>query len=157
MNTTTPIELVITTQRVDRTQPTPPLKQLREWCEFTLRRQKIQEGELCLRIVGPTEIHQLNKQYRHQNKATNVLSFPALPLPDTKMMPLLGDLVICAAVVNREAREQGKSRAAHWAHMVIHGTLHLLGFDHLQPADADIMEAREIYLLKQLGFPNPYQ
>lgn len=149
------MSLVITTQKVERHAKTPALKQLREWTAFTLRQQKIRRGELCIRIVGETESAQLNRQYRHKSGPTNVLSFPTT-LPEGLALPLLGDLVICAAVVNREAVEQGKSRAAHWAHMVVHGSLHLLGFDHIRNRDASKMEAEEVKILRKLGFGDPY-
>lgn len=112
-------------------------------------------AEVAIRIVDETESAALNAQYRHKNTATNVLSFPS-DLPEDCEPPILGDLAICAAVVAREADEQQKPLAAHWAHMVIHGSLHLLGFDHIEDADAEIMETREIAILHTLGFANPY-
>lgn len=114
------------------------------------------EAEVSLRIVDADEITELNRQYRGKDYPTNVLSFPA-DLPEELNLPLLGDIVICAAVVEREAVEQHKPSAAHWAHMVVHGTLHLLGYDHIDDDEADIMEGREIAILQQLDFPNPYQ
>jgi probable rRNA maturation factor len=107
--------------------------------------------ELTVRIVGSPESRSLNRRYRNKDKPTNVLSFPS------DAPGVLGDLVICAPVVNREAREQGKAAAAHWAHMVVHGVLHLLGFDHIRPADAKVMERRERAILARLSFPDPYQ
>ncbi|OZB41718.1 MAG: rRNA maturation RNase YbeY, partial [Alishewanella sp. 34-51-39] len=101
------------------------------------------------------ESQQLNLQYRGKDKATNVLSFP-FQCPPGIELPLLGDLVICAGVVRAEAAEQNKPLAAHWAHMVVHGCLHLLGFDHINDADAEQMEAEEIQILQQLGISNPY-
>ena len=112
-------------------------------------------AEIAIRLVDETESAALNAQYRHKDYATNVLSFPS-ELPEDAEPPLLGDLAICTAVVKREAREQGKSVKAHWAHMLVHGTLHLLGFDHIDDRDAEIMEQREIAVLAQLGFANPY-
>jgi len=113
------------------------------------------DAELSVRIVDEEEGAQLNQAYRHKQGATNVLSFPfeAPPYIDS---PLLGDLAICAPVVEREAREQGKAADAHWAHMVVHGTLHLLGYDHQDAAQAREMEAREIEILMRLGYPDPY-
>ncbi|HSC76825.1 MAG TPA: rRNA maturation RNase YbeY [Pseudomonadales bacterium] len=112
-------------------------------------------ADIAIRIVDETESAALNGQYRQKKSATNVLSFPS-DLPEDCDPPILGDLAICAAVVVREASEQQKPLAAHWAHMVIHGSLHLLGFDHIEDTDADIMEAREIAILHTLGFANPY-
>jgi probable rRNA maturation factor len=116
------------------------------------------KGELTLRIVGAAESRALNRRYRKKDKPTNVLSFPSEKMgTDLDLSPFfLGDIVICAAVVNREAREQGKRREAHWAHMVVHGVLHLLGFDHIRPADAKVMERRERAILSRLSFPDPY-
>lgn len=147
--------LLISIQKADRDAKTPALKQLREWSEFVLKQQKIRNAELCIRIVNEKESAQLNQHYRHKTGATNVLSFPA-DVPARLAIPLLGDIVICAAVVNREAVEQGKSRAAHWAHMVVHGNLHLQGFDHVKNRDAVEMEALESKILRKLGFNNPY-
>jgi len=112
-------------------------------------------AEVCLRIVDAAEINALNLQYRGKDYATNVLSFPA-DLPAELNLPLLGDIVICSAVVEREAVEQHKVSNAHWAHMVIHGTLHLLGYDHIDDDEAEFMESREIEILSALNFPNPY-
>lgn len=112
-------------------------------------------AELCLRVVDEAESEAMNTQYRGQHKPTNVLSFPS-GLPESFDPPLLGDLVICASVVAREAEEQGKTLQAHWAHMLVHGVLHLLGFDHVEDGEAELMEAREIAILKKLGFANPY-
>jgi probable rRNA maturation factor len=114
-----------------------------------------QRAYVSIRIVDEQESAELNHQYRHKNYATNILSFPS-DLPEHYEPPLLGDLAICAAVVQREAAEQHKSPDAHWAHMLVHGTLHLLGFDHIDDSDAAIMEAREITILHQLGFNDPY-
>jgi len=113
-------------------------------------------AEVSLRIVDADEITALNHQYRGKAYATNVLSFPA-DLPVELELPLLGDIVICAEVVEREASEQHKTAEAHWAHMVVHGALHLLGYDHIEDDEAEIMENREIDILHQLNFPNPYE
>lgn len=115
-----------------------------------------QDAELTIRVVSLAESEALNSQYRNQPKPTNVLSFPS-DLPEEIGIPLLGDLVICAAVVEAEAAAQGKALEAHWAHMVVHGTLHLLGYDHIDDAEADIMEALETQLVTQLGFTAPYE
>jgi probable rRNA maturation factor len=114
--------------------------------------------EVSVRIVNADEIRCLNREYRDQDKATNVLSFPAGPLAglpaDTPL--LLGDIVVCASIVASEAAEQGKAVAAHWAHMLVHGTLHLLGFDHEDDSEAATMEALETKILTTYGFPDPY-
>jgi probable rRNA maturation factor len=109
----------------------------------------------CIRIVGPAESRRLNREYRDNDKPTNVLSFPASSA-ERKIDGALGDLVICAAVVAREAREQCKARPAHWAHMVVHGILHLHGFDHERPRDASAMERLEVEILHRFGYQNPY-
>lgn len=113
------------------------------------------DAEVTIRIVDEAESQQLNFDYREKDKPTNVLSFP-FQCPPGIELPLLGDLVICAQVVAREAQEQQKTLQAHWAHMVVHGSLHLLGFDHINDADAEEMEAEEIQILRELGFANPY-
>ena len=114
------------------------------------------DGELVVRIVDETESAMLNERYRNKQGPTNVLAFPAgeMPAPHPKQ---LGDIAICAAIVAREAREQGKQLEAHWAHIVIHGCLHLCGFDHEAAIDAEEMEARERNLLAALGIGDPYQ
>jgi probable rRNA maturation factor len=115
--------------------------------------------ELALAVVPPAESRRLNQLYRGKDKPTNVLSFPAArvaPAAAPGPQPL-GDIVICPAVLRAEAREQGKSVRAHWAHLVVHGALHLIGYDHERDADARRMERREIAVLRGLGFPNPYR
>ncbi|MBF8780041.1 rRNA maturation RNase YbeY [Pseudomonas fulva] len=127
----------------------------RRWCELALR-QRSADSEMTIRLVGLDEGRELNRTYRHKDYATNVLSFPA-DVPDELLdIPLLGDLVICVPVVEREAAEQGKLLQAHWAHLVIHGCLHLLGYDHIEDAQAEEMEALERTLLAELGHPDPY-
>lgn len=111
-------------------------------------------GELVIRIVDAKESAALNEQYRGRSGPTNVLAFPAGPMPAGPA--LLGDIVICAPVVTSEADEQGKPTEAHWAHIVIHGCLHLVGFDHVADQDAEDMEARERALLADLGIADPY-
>ncbi len=113
------------------------------------------EAEVTIRIVDEAESQQLNFDYREKDKPTNVLSFPFQAPPGIEL-PLLGDLIICAQVVAREAEEQNKALEAHWAHMVVHGCLHLLGFDHINEADAEEMEAEEVQILHDLGYANPY-
>ena len=127
----------------------------RRWCELALQQRKA-DSEMTIRLVDEAEARELNHTYRHKDYATNVLSFPADVPDDLLDIPLLGDLVICVAVVEREAAEQGKSLAAHWAHLVIHGCLHLLGYDHIEDEEAEEMESLERELLAQLGHPDPY-
>ncbi|AYC34409.1 rRNA maturation RNase YbeY [Pseudomonas cavernae] len=135
---------------------TPSASQFRQWCELALR-QRSADSELTIRLVDEAEARELNHSYRHKDYATNVLSFPA-EVPDELLdIPLLGDLVICVAVVEREAAQQGKAPEAHWAHLVIHGCLHLLGYDHIEDAEAEEMEALERQLLAELGHPDPYR
>lgn len=113
------------------------------------------DSEISLRIVGAAEMRALNDRYRGRDYATNVLSFPA-NLPADLGFALLGDIAVCASVVNSEAREQDKAWAAHWDHMLVHGVLHLLGYDHEADDDAVRMEALECRALASLGWPNPY-
>lgn len=112
------------------------------------------KAQLSIRIVDEEESAALNAQYRHKQGPTNILSFP---VPAGLPGALLGDLAICAAVVRREAEEQHKSLDAHWAHMTVHGVLHLKGYDHEEPHEADAMEALEKRILAGLGYPDPYQ
>ncbi len=133
----------------------PNEAQFRQWCELALR-QRTADSELTIRLVDEPEARELNHTYRQKDYATNVLSFPA-DVPDELLdIPLLGDLVICVQVVEREAAEQGKSPEAHWAHLVIHGCLHLLGYDHIDEEEAVEMETLEQQLLAELGHPDPY-
>jgi probable rRNA maturation factor len=127
------------------------------WVEAALQacEPEREEAQLTIRLVEEEEITDLNRTYRHKDKPTNVLSFPYEAMPGVDI-PLLGDIVICATVVAHEAAEQGKPLTAHWAHMVIHGTLHLLGYDHLEEDEAEQMEGLEITLLGALGYANPY-
>ena len=134
----------------------PTLSQLSTWVDATLAAtEAIPTSELTIRIVDETESRQLNRDYRGFDKPTNVLSFP-FDAPPGIELNLLGDLVICAPIVEKEAEEQGKAQIAHWAHLVIHGTLHLLGYDHIEDKEADIMEALETAILNSLGYPDPY-
>jgi len=116
---------------------------------------RIRKADLAIRVVDNKEARSLNRHYRGKDYATNVLSFPA-ELPEGVHIPILGDLVICAPVVAREAKEQGKLLAAHYAHLTIHGVLHLLGLDHEDKREAEAMELIERDILAGLGFPDPY-
>ncbi|PPV06346.1 metalloprotease [Xanthomonas bromi] len=136
----------------------PSALSFRKWVAAALK-GRIREADLAVRVVDEKEGCSLNHHYRGKDYATNVLSFPAeLPegLPEGIKMPLLGDLVICAPVVAREAAEQGKSLAAHYAHLTVHGTLHLLGWDHEDDKEADAMEQLEREILADLGIDDPY-
>ncbi|MDB6162009.1 MAG: rRNA maturation RNase YbeY [Gammaproteobacteria bacterium] len=145
----------------------PPRADIAAWAGTALGR-KAAGRELGVRVVGPTESRRLNARYRGRDKPTNVLSFPAAEVPagrskvpqatlDNPIIRPLGDLVICPHVLRAEARQQHKSLRAHWAHLVVHGALHLVGYDHEDPADANRMERREVSVLRRLGFPNPYR
>lgn len=115
-----------------------------------------EEAEVTIRLVDEAESNQLNLTYRGKDKPTNVLSFP-FECPPGVELPLLGDLIICRQVVEREANEQNKPLLAHWAHMVVHGSLHLLGYDHIDDEEAEEMEALEVEFMQALGYDNPYQ
>ncbi len=133
----------------------PSARLLSRWAVAAAGRRAA-HAVLSLRVVTPHQSRRLNRLYRGKDYPTNVLSFPAGPLPQLAPTPL-GDLVICARVVAREARAQHKAPRAHWAHMVVHGVLHLLGHDHEATGGARRMERREIAVLRGLGFPNPYR
>jgi probable rRNA maturation factor len=141
----------------------PSAQDVQLWAETAARMAGGARGEIAIRIVDEDESQSLNREYRGKDKPTNVLSFP-FELPDELPEALrdeigdgiIGDIAICAPVVEREAVEQGKTAQAHWAHMVVHGVLHLLGHDHVDDEGADIMEALEIRILGSLGFANPY-
>jgi probable rRNA maturation factor len=134
----------------------PASASFRRWVEAALKGARRRKAtEMAIRIVDTDEGQALNRQYRGRDYATNVLSFPA-ELPPGVDLPLIGDLVICAPVVAREAAEQGKRPGDHWAHMTIHGTLHLLGYDHIEEAEAETMEGLETRILARLGIPDPY-
>ncbi len=126
------------------------------WANAVMAHQGLVDKEMTIRIVDEQESHDLNYEYRGKDKSTNVLSFP-FECPPEVPIPLLGDLVICAPVIAREAKEQHKTIHDHYAHMVIHGTLHLLGFDHIDDGEAEAMEAIEIHILNQLDIDDPYQ
>ena len=132
----------------------PAAVSFRKWVAAALK-GRIREADLAIRIVDEREGQALNRHYRGKDYATNVLSFPA-ELPEGVKLPLLGDLVICAPVVAREAAEQGKPVAAHYAHLTVHGVLHLLGWDHEHDKDAEAMEQLEREVLAELGLPDPY-
>lgn len=134
----------------------PSENDLKQWLSAVLKSQLDNHKEITLRFVSEEESKQLNSQYRDKNTPTNVLSFPFESPPELNL-PLLGDLVICKPVIEREALEQGKALLHHYAHMVIHGCLHLYGYDHIEDAEAEVMETLEIDLLSHLNIDDPYQ
>jgi probable rRNA maturation factor len=144
----------VSVDNASREPGVPGEAELRCWAAAVLAGRR-DGAELAIRIVDEMEGARLNATYRHKQGATNVLSFLA-ELPAGVPLAFLGDLVICAPVVAREAREQGKAPAAHWAHLVVHGCLHLLGYDHEQEAEAEEMESLEREILAGMGYPDPY-
>ncbi len=136
----------------------PETSTFKPWVQAALDAADAKPGDVAIRIVDKAEMQQLNRDYRHQDKPTNVLSFPfEMPAGIDDIDLIHGDLAICAAVVTEEAAAQHKSLVSHWAHMVVHGTLHLLGYDHIKDDEAEIMEGLEIRIMEQLGFNNPYR
>lgn len=140
-------------QNVSDWPDVPDQQNLERWVRSALR---CEQAEIVIRVVDEVESAELNANYRHKIGPTNVLSFPFEAPPGVETS-ILGDLVICAPVVDREAAEQGKAASAHWAHMVVHGVLHLQGYDHVDNSEALTMEAEEVAILRGLGFPNPYE
>ena len=145
--------LVVVLQHVARDTHAPSQRDFQHWLDASF--PSFENLSILIRIVDPEESRQLNRGYRDKDKPTNVLSFP-FEVPAGIPNEHLGDLVICAEVVNHEAQEQGKTANAHWAHIVIHGVLHLMGYDHIDPAEAEEMETIEVRLLNKLGISNPY-
>lgn len=133
----------------------PSLEQMQGWVDAVLT-DAAQDSEIVIRVVDEAESAALNSQYRHKQGPTNVLSFP-FEAPEGFEMDLLGDLVICAPLLAQEASQQHKPLLHHWAHIIIHGVLHLIGYDHLDDAEAEEMEGLEIRILKALNIENPYQ
>jgi len=140
-------------QRASARDDLPTDEQIEEWVNAALADQP--RASLVVRLVDEAEGRELNRMWRQRDYATNVLGFPA-SLPEDTDLQFLGDIVLCAPVVAREAVAQGKPPQWHWAHLVIHGTLHLLGFDHISADQAERMESREIELLRTLDIANPY-
>ncbi|HEX4024531.1 MAG TPA: rRNA maturation RNase YbeY [Steroidobacteraceae bacterium] len=137
-----------------RSRSLPPARRLALWASAALG-ARARGGEVSVLLVGPAASRALNARYRRRDRPTNVLSFPATGA--ARSAGLLGDLVICPAVLRAEAYSQGKSLSAHWAHLVVHGVLHLVGFDHEHAAEERRMQRREIRVLRGLGFDNPYR
>ncbi|MFB9133519.1 rRNA maturation RNase YbeY [Vibrio olivae] len=132
----------------------PQSDQVQRWLEAAILPIK-DEAEVTVRIVDSEESQSLNRDYRGKDKPTNVLSFPFEAPPGIELS-LLGDLVICRQVVEKEADEQQKPLISHWAHMVVHGSLHLLGYDHIEDDDAEVMESLESKIMQEMGFDDPY-
>ena len=145
------VDLQIATENIE---DLPTEEQIVQWATAAVQPEG-DEVEMTVRIVDEAESHELNLTYRGKDRPTNVLSFP-FECPDEVELPLLGDLVICRQVVEREAAEQEKPLMAHWAHMVVHGSLHLLGYDHIEDDEAEEMESLETQIMQGLGFDDPY-
>ena len=145
------VDLQIATENIEGL---PTEEQIVQWATAAIQPEG-DEVEMTVRIVDEAESHELNLTYRGKDRPTNVLSFP-FECPDEVELPLLGDLVICRQVVEREAAEQEKPLMAHWAHMVVHGCLHLLGYDHIEDNEAEEMESLETQIMQGLGFDDPY-
>ena len=145
------VDLQIATENIEWL---PTEEQIVQWATAAVQPEG-DEVEMTVRIVDEAESHELNLTYRGKDRPTNVLSFP-FECPDEVELPLLGDLVICRQVVEREAAEQEKPLMAHWAHMVVHGSLHLLGYDHIEDDEAEEMESLETQIMQGLGFDDPY-
>ncbi|HHJ35825.1 MAG TPA: rRNA maturation RNase YbeY [Gammaproteobacteria bacterium] len=138
----------------DRGQHIPEQSLLQAWATASYLNAK--PAVTSMLITTMEEMQQLNKQYREKDRPTNVLSFP-MRSPEVIDMQLLGDIALCASIINQEAIQQSMKKDAHWAHMVVHGMLHLQGFDHIENSDAEEMEQLEIKILGQLGIANPYR
>lgn len=145
------VDLQIATENIEGL---PTEEQIVQWATGAVQPEG-NEVEMTVRIVDEAESQELNLTYRGKDRPTNVLSFP-FECPDEVELPLLGDLVICRQVVEREAAEQEKPLMAHWAHMVVHGCLHLLGYDHIEDDEAEEMESLETQIMQGLGFDDPY-
>ncbi|HHV6871136.1 TPA: rRNA maturation RNase YbeY [Haemophilus influenzae] len=145
------VDLQIATENIEGL---PTEEQIVQWATAAVQPEG-NEVEMTVRIVDEAESHELNLTYRGKDRPTNVLSFP-FECPDEVELPLLGDLVICRQVVEREAVEQDKPLMAHWAHMVVHGSLHLLDYDHIEDDEAEEMESLETQIMQGLGFVDPY-
>jgi probable rRNA maturation factor len=158
------VELELDLQVATDSPGVPPESAFARWAAAALEGRR-DRTTMTIRVVDPPEGAALNLRFRGLDRPTNVLSFPFAPPPGLPVHDgadgcpdrLIGDLVICADVVEREAREQGKDPTAHWAHMVVHGVLHLLGYDHANDAEAAEMEGLETAILEGLGFPRPYE
>jgi probable rRNA maturation factor len=149
------LTILIDIQHESAFEPLPSNEAIEHWVHAALHERVPPHTELCVRLVDKPEIQNLNHQYRHKDKPTNVLSFP-VDLPEDIDVPLLGDIVVCAPVVFEEAQTQHKSYDHHFAHVIVHGCLHLLGYDHITDEQASLMEPLEIAILATIDIPNPY-
>ena len=153
-------KVTLSLQKATTHKDTPSSKEFKTWIITALETAGfVKACEINIRLVDEAESQALNLQYRGKDKPTNVLSFPSeLPseILDALKREPLGDMVICVPVMHREAQEQHKTTTAHWAHLTIHSTLHLLGFDHIKEQEAEEMEALEILALQKIGYQNPY-
>jgi probable rRNA maturation factor len=154
-SSTAPLSFEIDIQKGGGVGLVPDDEEIGRWADVAMQLVN-KHAALCIRITDDVEIAELNAKFRHGTGPTNVLSFPC-ELEDETGVSLLGDVVICAAVIEREAQDQHKALSAHFAHMVLHGILHLLGYDHQNSVDSEVMEQMEAKLLDQLGFADPYQ
>ena len=155
------MEIILDLQNVVDSKQIPDLSKMKKWVSKTLENlnANFNQPEITIRVVSLAESQELNHQYRDKNQPTNVLSFPfEVPemIPVEDFAEFLGDLVVCEDIIVQEAKEQKKSLESHWAHMIIHGLLHLVGFDHITAKDAEEMEGIEVKVLAELGFANPY-
>ena len=141
-------------QTIFKSNGQPDQEQIQRWVDAAL--EGFNQGtEIVVRIVDEEESAELNQQYRHKKGPTNILSFP-VEVPEGIELNLLGDLVICAPILEKEALEQHKALTDHWAHIIVHGVLHLLGYDHIDDDEAELMESKEITILNKLNIKNPY-
>jgi probable rRNA maturation factor len=160
-----PVSVILDLQLASDCADIPKQDDIQLWLDTLLSQQQLADKEITVRIVDDEEIQQLNQQYRGKDAATNVLSFPFeipdLAVPegieiDESIFNFLGDIVISAQVVKQESKQQNKLLKHHWAHMLIHGTLHLLGYDHIEEQEAEEMEGIEIAILQKLAIDDPY-
>jgi probable rRNA maturation factor len=145
---------LIEIQTIFKSSGQPDQEQIQQWVDAALDDFN-QDTEIVVRIVDEQESAELNEQYRHKPGPTNILSFP-VEVPEGIELNLLGDLVVCAPVLEKEAAEQHKALTDHWAHIIVHGVLHLLGYDHIDETQAELMESKEITILNTLNIKNPY-